>query len=64
MKNWTEHTGEAEDLSTAELFELIRDAVVQGTIDARTMANTGQADLVKAQIEKNKELPPIRQING
>ncbi len=64
MTNWEEHTGHADDLTTAELFALIRDAVIQGTLDANTMQNTGRANQVRANLEKAKNLPSIRQING
>ena len=63
MKDW-EAWGDATELTAGELFELIRDAVIQGTIDARTHTNTGRADQVRADLEKAKDLPPIRQING
>ena len=63
MKNWNDW-GYATELTAGELFELIRDAVVQGTVDAQTHSNTGRADLVRADLEKAKNLPPIRQING
>ena len=64
MTNWEEHTGDVEDLTTADLFRLIRDAVVEGTLDARTISNTGRADLVKKDLETSKHLPTIRQSNG
>ncbi len=63
MKNWNKW-GNAMELTAGELFELIRDAVVQGTVDAQTHSNTDQADRVREDLEKAKDLPPIRQING
>ena len=64
MKNWNEWENAAMELTASELFEPIRDAVVQGTIDAQTYSNTGRADMVRSDLEKAKNLPPIRQING
>jgi len=63
MRNW-EDWGDVSDLTAADLFVLIRDAVAQGTVDAQTLADTDKADRVRADLEKAKDLPPIRQING
>ena len=64
MRNWENWKNAAAELTASELFELIRDAVVQGTVDAQTYSNTGRADLVRADLDKARGLPPIRQING
>ncbi len=64
MKDWTSIDLPTGDLTQAELFELIRDAVITGNIDSTTMVNTGRADQIRSMMNQKKDLPPIVQING
>ncbi len=49
--DWTINHTPVSELTSAQLFGLIRDAVTQGSLDAQQLRSTGHADMVRKQLD-------------